>query len=138
MFNQLYQEDQRQAVSFSYLTCIAIFLACLGLFGLVSYSAEQKTKEIGIRKVFGASVKNVMLLIIRDYLRIIILASLAVSPIVWYALEKWINNYAYRIEIKAGIFILGIGLSLLVALISSCFQAYKAAVANPVASLRNE
>jgi putative ABC transport system permease protein len=138
MFNQIYQEDQRQATMFSCLTLIAIFLAALGLFGLVSFSVEQQTREIGIRKVLGASVNHLINLIIREYLKIIVLASLMVSPVVWYTMNRWISNYAYRIEIKAGVFVLGISLSLLIALTSVIYQAYKAATNNPVTSLKNE
>ncbi|MFC1724459.1 ABC transporter permease [candidate division KSB1 bacterium] len=137
-FDALYKEDLRQGTSFGYFTFMAIFLACLGLFGLVSFTAEQKTREIGIRKVFGASVNSLITLITKEFLKWILLSSLIAVPVSWYAMNRWISNYAYRIDIGIGTFAAGVVLALVIALLSVSYQAYKAASANPVESLRNE
>ena len=137
-FNALYREDMRQGASFGYFTVVAIFLACLGLLGLVSFTAERKTKEIGIRKVLGASVSGIVMRITREFARWVLLSSLIAVPVSWYAMNRWIRHYVYRIDIGIGTFAARVVLTLMTALVSVGYQAYKAAAADPVVSLRNE
>jgi len=117
---------------------LIIFLACLGLFGLVSFTAEQRVKEIGIRKVLGASISNIITLISKDYLGLVMVAICIASPIAWYAMNKWLQDFAYRISIQWWVFALTGVLALLIAFITVSFQSVKAAIANPVESLRSE
>ena len=117
---------------------LTIFIACLGLFGLVTFTAEQRTKEIGIRKVLGATVPDVVGLLSKDFLKLVLIANVISWPLAWWAMSKWLQDFAYRINISWWIFLLA-GLSaLLIALITVSFQAIKAAIANPVKSLRSE
>ena len=113
-------------------------LACLGLFGLVSFTAEQRVKEIGIRKVLGAGVGNIVTLISKDYLALVLIAIVMASPIAYYAMNKWLQDFAYRINIQWWVFVLTGFLALLIAFITVSFQSVKAALANPVKSLRSE
>ena len=117
---------------------LAIFIACIGLFGLSIYSAKQRTKEIGIRKVLGASVSQVALLLSKDFILLVAVAILIASPLAWWAANKWLQDFAYRVNISGWIFLIA-GLSaILIALITVSFQAMKTAIANPVESLRTE
>ncbi len=134
----LYVSEQHTANAATVFSLLAIFIACLGLFGLVSFTAEQRTKEIGIRKVLGASVSGVTILLVKDFLKLVILAFILASPVAWWAMNKWLQGFAYRINISWWVFAIA-GLSaLLIALITVSFQAIKAAIANPVKSLRTE
>ena len=117
---------------------LAIFISCLGLFGLAAYIAEQRTKEIGIRKVLGASVQQVWLLLSKDFILLVVISCLIASPISFYLLHNWLMKYNYRISIGAGVFVLSAAVALLVTIITITFQAIKAAMANPVKSLRTE
>jgi len=117
---------------------LAIFISCLGLFGLAAYVAEQRTKEIGIRKVLGASVQQVWLLLSKDFIVLVLISCLIAAPISFYFLHYWLMNYDYRINIGAGVFVLGGLIALLITIITISFQAIKAAIANPVKSLRTE
>lgn len=117
---------------------LAIFVACLGLFGLVAFTAEQRTKEIGIRKVIGASVSGIAQLLTKDLLKLVIVSILIASPIAWWAMNKWLQSFAYRINMSWWIFIAAAGTALLIAFITVSSQAIKAALANPVKSLRTE
>jgi putative ABC transport system permease protein len=133
-----YDSEQRLGQIFSLFTGLAILIACLGLFGLAAFTAEQRTKEIGIRKVLGASVVNIAGLLSKDFLMLVLIANLIAWPLAWWAMSKWLEDFAYRIEIGWWVFALA-GLSALaIALITVSFQAVKAAVANPVKSLRTE
>ncbi len=118
--------------------CLAIFISCLGLFGLAAYVAEQRTKEIGIRKVLGASVPEVWMLLSKDFIVLVFLSCIIASPIAYYFLHGWLMNYNYRINIGTGVFILSALLAIIITIITISFQAIKAAVANPVKSLRTE
>ena len=114
-------------------------IACLGLFGLAAFTAEQRTKEIGIRKVFGASVAGIVLLLSKDFFRLIFLAFMVAAPIAYVAMNRWLlETFAYRIEISWQIFLIAGLTALLIALVTVSFQAVKAALANPVESLRYE
>jgi putative ABC transport system permease protein len=137
-FNQMYNEDQKigeLAISFSIL---AILIACLGLFGLATYIAEQRTKEIGIRKVLGASVANVVNMLSKDFIKLVLISSLIAFPVAWWAMHKWLQEFAYRTGVSWWIFLIAAMTALLVALLTVSFQAIKAALSNPVKSLRTE
>ncbi|TWR31379.1 FtsX-like permease family protein [Mucilaginibacter pallidiroseus] len=137
-FRKLYTDDQRQGSLFSIFSGIAIVISCLGLFGLAAYSAQVKTREIGIRKVLGASVGRIISLLATEFMVLVLIAILIASPIAWYAMNKWLQDFAYRTEINYWIFIIaGIG-AMLVALATIGLQSVKAALANPVKSLRSE
>ena len=137
-FNNIYQAEQKIGRIFISFAVFAIVIACLGLFGLVAYAAEQRTKEIGIRKVLGASAGNIIGLLSKDFLKLVIIASVIAFPIAWYAMHKWLLDFAYRISIGWWIFLLAGIIAILIAFITVSFQAIKAAVANPVKSLRTE
>jgi putative ABC transport system permease protein len=117
---------------------LAIFISCLGLFGLAAYVAEQRTKEIGIRKVLGASVQQVWMLLSKDFIVLVFISCVIASPVAYYFLHGWLMNYDYRINIGAGVFLLSALLAILITIITISFQAIKAAIANPVKSLRTE
>ncbi|MBC2839393.1 ABC transporter permease [Robiginitalea sp. SC105] len=137
-FDQMYRQEQRMgrvALSFAVL---AILIACLGLFGLVTYVAEQRTKEIGIRKVLGASLGNILGLLSRDFLKLVLLAFVIGSPIAWWAMSAWLEDFAYRAPIELWIFAATGGAALAIALFTMAFKALRAALQNPVNSLRTE
>lgn len=137
-FNNLYKGEQRTGSVFITFAALAIFIACLGLFALAAYSAEQRTKEIGIRKVLGASVSGIISLLSKDFIRLVIVSIIIATPVAWWAMNKWLQNFAYRINISWWVFLTAAGLALLIALVTISFQAIKAAVANPVKSLKSE
>jgi putative ABC transport system permease protein len=137
-FNALYKSENRMgriALSFSIL---AIFIACLGLFGLAAYAAEQRTREIGIRKVLGATVTNIINLLSRDFLKLVMIAILFACPLGWWVMHHWLQDFAYRITISWYVFGLAALLAILIALLTVSFQAIRAALANPVKSLRSQ
>lgn len=137
-FDNMYRAEQRVgkvALSFAIL---AIFIACLGLFGLATYMAEQRTKEIGVRKVLGASVSNIVTMLSKDFAKLVLIAAVIAFPVAWWAMNKWLQDFAYRINIGWWIFIAAGVVTFLIALCTVIFQAVKAAVANPVKSLRTE
>lgn len=137
-FDEMYRTEQRVGkVAFTF-AMLTIFIACLGLFGLVTYISEQRTKEIGIRKVLGASVRNITTLLTKDFIKLVLIAFLIASPIAWWVMYKWLQDFAYRIDISWGLFILAGIIALFIALLTVSFQAIKAAIANPVKSLRTE
>jgi ABC-type antimicrobial peptide transport system permease subunit len=117
---------------------LAIFISCLGLFGLAAYIAELRTKEIGIRKVLGATVGELWLLLSKDFVMLVLISSVIATPVSFYFLQRWLQNYSYHITISAGVFIWSALLSLIITLITISFQSIKVAVANPVTSLRSE
>ncbi len=133
-----YKSDQQIGVLFEVFTVISIFIACLGLFALVSYTTAQRAKEIGIRKVLGATVSNIVTLISSAFLKLIVLSIIIASPIAYFAMQKWLQDFAYRINISAWVFLLSGVLAIFIALLTISFQAVKAALANPVKSLRSE
>ena len=137
-FDQQYRNDQRFATLFTIAAGMAIFIACLGLLGLVAFTAQQRTKEIGMRKVLGATVANIVTLLSKDFLKLVIIGFLIAVPVAWYTMNQWLENFAYRIEIGAGIFLISGMVALLIALVTVSWQSVKAALANPVNSLRNE
>jgi ABC-type antimicrobial peptide transport system permease subunit len=117
---------------------LAIFISCLGLFGLAAYVAEQRTKEIGIRKVLGASISGLWLMLSKDFIVLVGISCLVASPVTFYFLRHWLQQYSYRIDIGIGVFVLASGLALLITLATISFQAIRAAIANPTKSLRSE
>ena len=117
---------------------LAIFISCLGLFGLVSFVAEQRTKEIGVRKVLGASVFNLWKLLSKDFLGLVMLACCIAVPIAYYYLHEWLQKYEYRTEISWWIFVIAIAVALFITILTVSFQAIRAALANPIKSLRTE
>lgn len=136
--NKLYKLDKRTGKLFNYFAGIAIFISCLGLFGLATFATGQRVKEIGVRKVLGASVTNIVTLLTSDFLKIVIVSIVLSVPIAWYIMNRWLEDYAYRITINWGVFILAGGLAVIVAILTVSFQAIKAALANPVRSLKTE
>jgi putative ABC transport system permease protein len=137
-FKQAYETEQKTGLILGIFAGLTIFVACLGLFGLAMFTAEQRTREIGIRKVLGASVSGVASLLSRDFLRLVFLANLIAWPLAWWAMNKWLQDFAYRIRISWWVFAVAGMLALAIAVITISFQAIKAAMANPVKSLRSE
>lgn len=137
-FDSLYKLDRRMSVVFNLFTILAIFVACLGLFGLAAFTAERRTKEIGIRKVLGASVESLATLLSKDFIKLVFIASLIAFPIAWWYMKDWLDGFAYRINIEWWVFGLGAFTTLIIALATVSFQAIKTAQSNPVKSLRSE
>ncbi|HVX26725.1 MAG TPA: ABC transporter permease [Parafilimonas sp.] len=138
LFNKTYSTEQKTGTILNLFSVLIILVACLGLFGLVTYTAEQRTKEIGIRKVLGASVSQVTQMLSKEFLKLVLIASLIAFPVAWWAMHKWLQSFAYRINISWVVFVIAGLAALLIALITVSFQAIKAAIANPVKSLRTE
>ena len=137
-FENQYRSDRQFGKAFGFFAILAIIVACLGLFGLSSFTASRRTKEIGIRKVLGSSVGNILVLLSVDFLKLVLLAGVLVIPIVWYLMERWLEGFAFRINISIWAFVLATVLTLIIALMTVSFQSIKAAVANPAKSLRYE
>ncbi|WP_026997700.1 ABC transporter permease [Flectobacillus major] len=138
LFEKTYQSEQKISVILSIFSGLTIFVACLGLFGLATFTAEQRTKEIGVRKVLGASVSQIVTLLSKEFLKLVMIACGFAFPIGYWLMNKWLQDFAYRIEISAWIFVLAGILALFIALLTISYQAIKAALANPVTSLRTE
>jgi len=136
--NLLYLSEEKLIVLFSYFTFIIIFIACLGLFGLANFTTEQRTREIGVRKVLGASILQIITLISRDFAKLVLFSCLIACPIAYLAMSKWLQNFAYRTNISLWIFIASGGLALIIALVTVSVQTLKSAYANPVKSLKYE
>ena len=137
-FEAQYKTDQRSGVLFKVFAGIAILISCLGLFGLATYTAEVKRKEIGIRKVLGSSIGGIVQMISKDFLKLVIISIIIAIPIGWWAMNKWLEGFAYRVNISWWVFAIAAVLALLIALLTVSYQAIRAAVANPVKSLRSE
>ncbi len=138
LYAELFKSEQQSAAIVLLFAGLAIFIACLGLLGLASFNAERRTKEIGIRKVLGASVANVLLLLSKDTLKLMVIAIVVAMPLAYYAMGEWLKNYAYRIDMSALIFIGAALIAMVIAVITVAWQSYQAAVANPVKSMRYE
>jgi putative ABC transport system permease protein len=136
--NRFYKSDVRLMNVLSIFAVLAIIIACMGLFGLGIYTAKQRTKEIGIRKVVGASVTSIAILLSKDFMKLVLIASFISFPIAWWAINNWLEDFAYRIHISVWIFIAASLGAMMIALLTVGFQAIKAAIANPVKSLRTE
>jgi len=137
-FNESFLNEMLISKLSRIFAALAIIISCLGLFGLASYTAERRTKEIGIRKVLGASVQGIARLLSYDFIKLVLLSTLIAFPIAWYTMHNWLQGYAYRIEIQGWIFLAAGVTAILIALITISFQAIRAAIANPVNSLRSE
>jgi putative ABC transport system permease protein len=137
-FASLYANEERTQQIFSAFAILAIIIASLGLFGLSAFVIEQRTKEIGIRKVLGASVKNVLLLVSKEFLLLVGIAFIISIPVTVWAMHAWLQDFAYRVNISASVFVIAGIAVFFIALITISFQAIKAAIANPVKSLRTE
>lgn len=138
VYNKLYASEMRLGSLMNIFAIVAVFLACLGLFGLSSYSVKQRIKEIGVRKVLGASASGIVLMVSKDFLKLTTIAFLIATPISWWASNSWLQGFAFRVRVGAGVFFMVAAVILLVTVISISFQSVKAATANPVKSLRTE
>ncbi|MDX5444416.1 MAG: ABC transporter permease, partial [Hymenobacteraceae bacterium] len=137
-FDKMYTTEAIIVKLTNYFAAIAIFISCMGLFGLALFTAEQRTKEIGIRKVLGASVSGIVFMLSKDFLKLVFLANLVALPLSWYLMTSWLSDYAYRTELSWWIFITALLATLLIAMLTLSFHAVKTAIANPVKSLRTE
>jgi len=133
-----YQQDRVRQVIFLMVAMLTIIIACLGLFGLATYAAEQRIKEIGIRKVLGAGVSSIVTMLSKDFIRLVLIAATIAFPVAWWAMDQWLHEFAYRINIEWWMFAAAALLAVIIALATTSFQAIKAAIANPVKSLRSE
>jgi putative ABC transport system permease protein len=138
LYNKTYAAEQKTGTILNIFSILIIFVACLGLFGLATYTAEQRTKEIGIRKVLGASASQVTQMLSREFLKLVLIASLIAFPVAWWAMNKWLQSFAYRIEISWWVFVIAALVTIFIALLTISFRAVRAAIANPVKSLRTE
>jgi putative ABC transport system permease protein len=138
IYNDQYRNEERTGRIFTIFTFFALFVACLGLLGLASFAAEQRTKEIGIRKILGASVPGIILMMSREFIRWVLIASIIAWPIAYYIMHRWLQSFAYRSDIGLLVFILSGFIAMVIALLTVSFQTIKAAIANPVVSLRYE
>jgi putative ABC transport system permease protein len=134
----MYSSEQKLADLFTWFSGLAILIACLGIFGLISFVVENKTKEIGIRKVLGAKIPSVVTLLTKEFIKLVIIANIIAWPIAWIAMKEWLSEYAYKIDLGISIFFIAGSISLLIAIITTGFQALKASISNPVDSLRYE
>ena len=137
-FNQLFKTETLIGELASVFAILAIFISCLGLFGLAAYTAERRTKEIGIRKVLGASAKGLAGLLSKDFLKLVTISCFIAFPLAWWIMYNWLETFAYRTKIDLPIFLVAGILAIVIALLTVSFQAIKAAIANPVESLRSE
>lgn len=137
-FNRQYNSEFLFRKLFTTFACLAIFIACLGLLGLATYTAERRSKEIGIRKVMGADLRNIVSLLSKDFIRLVLIAIVIATPISWYAMNRWLEGFAYKMEIQAWIFVLSGFIALLIAVFTISYQSVKSAITNPVSSLRSE
>ncbi len=135
---QQYQAEITLSQIINSFTIMAIVISCLGLFGLAAFSAEQRQKEIGIRKVLGASVTGIVALLSKDFLKLVIIAMLIATPLAWYGMHKWLQDFAYKVDITWWMFIMAGLMAVLIALFTISFQAVKTALMNPVKSLKSE
>jgi putative ABC transport system permease protein len=137
-YGQMYLSEEKLSRLLWIFTVMAILIGCMGLFALAAFSAEQRIKEIGIRKVLGASVMNLTALLAKNFLRLVLIASLLAFPLAWWAMNNWLADFPYRVNISWWVFAATGMISLLIALITVSFQAIKAALTNPVKNLRTE
>ncbi len=137
-FNQMFQNETLTSKVSTVFAVLAIIISCLGLFGLATYTAERRIKEIGIRKVLGASVSGITALLSKDFLQLVAIACLVAFPVAWWIMHNWLQHYEYRITISWWIFFIAGVAAIMIALITISFQAIKAAIANPVKNLRTE
>jgi putative ABC transport system permease protein len=137
-YQTLYASEKRVATLSKYFAGLAILISCLGLFGLAMFNAKQRAKEIGVRKVLGASVGKIVLMLSSDFVKLTLAAVLIAFPLSWYAINKWLDGYAYKADLDYSVFIYSFIGIVLITVITVSYQAIKAAIANPVESLRSE
>ena len=137
-YNRKFRTEQQEATLGLLFAGLTIFISCLGLFGLATYMAETRTREIGIRKVLGASVAGIAALIARDFVKLVLVSVLIATPVAWFVMNRWLEGFNYRIQISGWIFLASGLLAVFIALATVSFQAIKAAIANPVRSLKIE
>jgi ABC-type antimicrobial peptide transport system permease subunit len=137
-YNKLYKQETLLGKLTDYFSLLAIIITCLGLLGLITLAVAQRKKEIGIRKVLGAGIASVFTLLSKEFIQLVILAFAIATPVAWWLMKIWLNNYAYKIEINWWVFVIAGLATVIIALITVSFQAIKAAIANPVESLRSE
>ena len=135
---EFYESEQKMSVILTVFTSMVIFIGCLGLFGLATFMANQKTKEIGVRKALGASVQSIIFLFSREYVKLILIGFLLASPAVWFIMNEWLQNFAYKITIGLPVFLIGFAVTLAIALVTVGYKSFKAAIVNPIKSLRYE
>ncbi len=135
---EFYEQEEKMSTLLTVFTSVAIFIGCLGLFGLATFMANQKTKEIGVRKVLGASVESIVLIFSKEYVKLIVLGFALAAPVAWYVMNQWLSDFAYKIEIGPSIFLIGLGITFLIALVTVGYRSIRAATVNPVDSLRSE
>jgi putative ABC transport system permease protein len=135
---EFYEGEQRMSILLSVFTGMAIFIGCLGLFGLATFMANQKTKEIGVRKVLGASVESIIMMFSKEYLKLILLGFILAAPVGWFFMGKFLDEFAYKIDVGPQVFILTLGITLLIAIVTVGYRSFRAATVNPVSSLRSE
>ena len=136
--NGKYGAEERFSQISSIFSLLAIFISCLGLFGLVSFNVEQRTREIGIRKVLGASISRIVFMLTRESVKWVLVANVISWPVAYYAMNKWLQGFVYRVHLEVWLFLLGGALALVIALATVSYQAVRAATANPVDALRYE
>jgi putative ABC transport system permease protein len=137
-FDNMYRTEQRMGKLALGFSILAVLVACMGLFGLATYAAEQRIKEIGIRKVLGAPVMGIVKMLSVDFVKLVIISALIAFPISWWAMDKWLTNFAYRIDVRWWVFVIAAAISIFIALATTSYQAIRAALMNPVKSLRTE
>ena len=137
-FDSLYKSEQRIGSIFASFAVLAIFIGCLGLFGLAAFISEQRTKEIGIRKVLGATVPNIMKLLCREFFILVVLANILAWPIAYILMNKWLQDFAYKAPVNWIIFVLAGIISLTIALLTTSYQAVRVALTNPINSIKYE
>ncbi len=137
-FQRMYTSEKRVSILSRYFAGLAILISCLGLFGLAAFTAHRRQKEIGIRKVVGATAQNLYLMLSKDFLKLIFIAIVIALPLSWWAMSHWLQGFAYRTSVGAGIFLAAGIITLLITLLTISYQAIKAAIANPIHSLKTE
>ena len=137
-FNDMYKSEKQTGLLFNIFASIAVFISCLGLFGLAAYTAQIRNREIGVRKVLGSSVAGIIGLLAKDFMKMVLIGILIAVPVAWYAMDKWLQDFAYKIDIQWHVFAMSGFLALLVALLTVSYQSVKAALVNPVKSLKSE
>jgi putative ABC transport system permease protein len=137
-YNDMYKSEQRVGTIFWTFAALAIFIASLGLFALAAFTAEQRTKEIGVRKVLGASVKSIVFLLSKEFIKLITIAFLIAAPLAWWATSAWLDGYTYKTTIGVEVYLIAGLVAFLVAWLTMSYQSIKAALSNPVKSLRSE
>lgn len=135
---EFYRGEERFSILLTVFTSLAIFIGCLGLFGLATFMANQKTKEIGVRKVMGASVESIVFMFSKEFFKLILIGFALAAPCAWFMMNEWLSEFAYRIDLSAWIFLTGVGVTLLIAMVTVGYRSMRAATANPVKSLRYE